>query len=111
MENNQKKITKDKKKLTLILIIISGVLLIIGVIITARVIKPVSNSSINEGGFDQISKVNSSIQELKQSDVFLNSDPNTMTQLVLKELEKQAKEGRIDEESIFCDEDEHVITF
>ena len=34
-----------------------------------------------------------------------------MTQLVLKELEKQAKEGRIDEESIFCDEDEHVITF
>ena len=64
-----------------------------------------------EEQFEQISAVNDSITEFKESDEFLEEDIDTQTELVLKQLEEHAKEGRIKEDSINCDEDAHVITF
>lgn len=64
-----------------------------------------------EAQFEDISKANESIQDLKESDEFLDEDIEEQTELVLKEIQKQAEQGRIKEDTIICDEEEHIITF
>ena len=70
-----------------------------------------ADGSDDEAEFEKITEVIDSIQELKASDEFLDADIDTQTELVMQELEKHEKEGRIKADTILCDEEEHVITF
>ncbi|MBE7069091.1 MAG: hypothetical protein E7386_01115, partial [Ruminococcaceae bacterium] len=68
-------------------------------------------SEDDEADFEQIAEVNDSISEVKNSKEYLSGDKKAQTELLLKEIQKQAKSGKIKSDSIICDEENHIISF
>ena len=69
------------------------------------------NNSDGKIQIEQISTVNASIQALKDGEEYQGVDIETQTELVLNQIKEHAKQGLVKEDTIKCDERNHVITF
>lgn len=103
------------KKLSVVRLVCLLLLITISLSFSGCFLKRTEESSSgyvdNKKNYEEISEVCQSITVLKNSDDFKNHDIDTKTDMVLEEIEKQAKEKRIMSDSIYCDEKNHYITF
>lgn len=99
-----------KKKLVLLIVsIVLLIALITGAVIAViRISKGVQNT---DEALNQIDAVTARFEELKSGDDYEKLDTDEKTEKVMNLLKDLSKDGYIDSDSIYLDEEEHIITY
>ena len=100
----------SKKKLVLLICsIVLGIALIVGAVIA--IIRLLNNKQDTETVLNQIDVVTERFEELKNSDDYDDLDTDEKTKKVMGLLDDLSKEGYINSDTIYLDEEEHIVTY
>ena len=66
-----------------------------------------SEDVLSDEDLEQIDYVNDVLEEVRTSKKYTNKDDDAKLELMRETVEQLAKEGKIDKDSIYCDEEEH----